>query len=65
MKLGFNYKEYNKFEKVLSSVEEKIIKDQFEIVIAGNDSFEDKSSPEVGAFFWIFRHGWICRSMIV
>lgn len=65
MKYGFDYKEYNEVEKTLSPLEEKIIKDHFEVVVEGNDAFRDKSSPEMESFFWIFRHGWICRSISI
>ena len=44
---------------------EKIINDQFKTVLNGNDSFDDKSSMEMEDFFWVFRHGWICRSMCI
>jgi len=61
----FDYKEYGKFEKTLSAVEKKVIADHFHTVVSGNSSFEDKSSAELSESFWIFQHGWICRSMLV
>ncbi len=65
MEYRFDYKEFSKIEKNISLVEEKIITDQFKTMVDGNDSFADKSSPEMEHLFWVFRHGWICRSMIV
>ncbi len=63
MKYGFDYDEYNKFEKSLSAVEERIIRDQFQIVADGNDFAYNKSSPELQEAFWLFRHGWICHAL--
>ena len=65
MEYGFDYKEFNKIEKSISPVEEKIIIDQFKTMVDGNDCFDDESSPEMKHLLWVFRHGWICRSMIV
>ena len=63
MKFHFNYAEYRAAESSLSKVEEKVIRDQFETVVAGNCSFEDMSQSEIDEAHWLFRHGWICRSM--
>ena len=65
MNFSFDYKEYNIFEKSISPLEEKVIKDLFEIVIKGNSSFNNMSSPELENVFWNFRHGWILRSMLI
>jgi hypothetical protein len=65
MNFGFSYEEFRKIESNLSDVEEKIIKDQFKTVTEGNSCFENCSSVEMEHYFWLFRHGWICRKMIL
>ena len=64
MKFNFDYKEYRKYEENISRVEEKAINDSFEEMTAGNSSFEEWSSVQIKDAHWIFRHGWICRSLL-
>ncbi len=61
----FDYEKYNEYEKTISKVEEKVIKDHWKEVVDGNDSFEDRSSSEMQGAFWIFRHGWILSQMFL
>lgn len=61
----FNYKEYNRIQSSLGAVEEKVIKAHWDLVVdpKSNDSFEDKSGPEMRQLFWMFRHAWILSQM--
>jgi hypothetical protein len=59
---GFDYREYLELEKHINQAEEQTIRENFQSVVRGND-FEDKSSAEMEQFFWLFRHGWICKSL--
>jgi len=64
MRYSFDYKEYGEIEKRLSAVEEKVIRDHFKTIADGNCALQDDlSQPEMGHAFWLFRYGWICRSM--
>lgn len=59
----FNYEEYNEFEKSVGELEERVIHANFNGMIAGNDSFDGWSVPQMGDAYWIFRHGWICARL--
>jgi len=64
MKFDFDYKEFIEKENSISPVEAKIIDDFFQTLLEGNDCFQDISAQELKTYFWLFKHGWICRSMI-
>lgn len=60
--------QWAKFRRALEEknlTREAVIKQAFKEYIAGNDSFEDKSTAEMEDYFSTFRSAWILAEMFV
>jgi len=62
-RFAFNYDAFREFQKTIGPIEERVILADFMNMVAGNSSFEDRSSPEMEDALWIFKHGWLCARL--
>lgn len=61
--MAFDYLRYKLLEQTINKVHEARIRACFQDVVNGNDGFDDANSLEMGHYYWLFKHGWLCAEL--
>ena len=65
MKYSFDWKDFRIAYQNISKIEEKVILDNFEKIVFGDDDYEGMSSTELEKHFNTFKNAWICRTLLL